>query len=240
MAEQQTESEQKGRIMLVDDEITHRKLIKTVLGAKKYDFIEVSSGLDAIELFKTEKFDMILMDLNMPGLTGIEAISQIKQLKRGVEIPIIMITAQSNLNGLIQGVEAGAVEYIVKPFNHDELRAKISAIYNFHKQRSELANAQTELERLKLLQQTIVTLSHHINNAFSSVSLFLQTVNPYDPEQVKELIKVVENQIGKVLAVIKGMEEMAKKSDIRLVDYPGATSEMLDIGDAMKKYMEEN
>jgi len=240
MAEQQTETEQKGRIMLVDDEITHRKLIKTVLGTKKYDFIEVSSGFDAIELFKTEKFDMILMDLNMPGITGLEAITQIKQLKRGVEIPIIMITAQSNLHGLIQGIESGAVEYIVKPFNHDELRAKINAIYNFHRQRLELANTQTELERLKLLQQTIVTLSHHINNAFSSVSLFLQTVNPHNPEQVKELIKVVENQIGKVLAVIKGMEEMAKKSDIKLVDYPGATSEMLDIGDAMKRYMEEN
>jgi CheY-like chemotaxis protein len=240
MSEDQIEAEQKGKIMLVDDEITHRKLIKTVLGSKKYDFIEVSSGIDAIELFKTEKFDMVLMDLNMPGLTGLEAISHIKKLERGLETPIIMITAQSNLQGLIQGIDYGAVEYIVKPFNHDELRAKINAIYNFHKQRSELANKQTELERLKLLQQTIVTLSHYINNAFSSVSLFLQTVDHNNPEQVKELIKVVENQIGKVLAVIKGMEEMAKNSDIKLVDYPGATSEMLDIADMMKKYIEEN
>jgi DNA-binding response OmpR family regulator len=151
-----------------------------------------------------------------------------------------MITAQSNLQSLLQGIDYGAIDYIVKPFNHDELRARINAIYNFHKQRLDIANKQTELERLKLLKQTIVTLSHHINNAFSSVSLFLQTVDPNNPGQVKELLKVVENQISKVLAVIKGMEEMAKNADIKLVDYPGATSEMLDIADTMKKYIEEN
>jgi DNA-binding response OmpR family regulator len=231
-------AEQKGKIMLVDDEMMHRKLIKTILGAKKFDYVEASSGNEALENFKREDFDLVLMDLNMPGLTGTEAIREIKKLEKGKETPIIMVTAQSNLQGLIEGIEFGAIEYIVKPFSHDELRAKVMAIYNFHKQRVELSGKQAELERLKLLQQTVVTLSHHINNALSSVSLFLQTVDPNDPEKVKELIKVVHGQSNKILAVIKGMEEMAKSSDIRLIDYPGATSEMLDITELMKKYIE--
>lgn len=230
--------EKKGKIMLVDDEMMHRKLIKTILGAKKFDFVEASSGNEALENFKREEFDLVLMDLNMPGLTGSETIREIKKLERGKETPIIMVTAQSNLQGLIEGIEFGAIEYIVKPFSHDELRAKVMAIYNFHKQRVELAGKQAELERLKLLQQTVVTLSHHINNALSSVSLFLQTVDPNDPDKVRELIKVTQSQSNKILAVIKGMEEMAKNSDIKLIDYPGATSEMLDITELMKKYIE--
>lgn len=228
----------KGKIMLVDDEMMHRKLIKTILGSKKFDFVEASSGNEALENFKREEFDVVLMDLNMPGLTGAETIREIKKLERGNQTPIIMVTAQSNLQGLIEGIEFGAIEYIVKPFSHDELRAKVMAIYNFHKQRVELAGKQAELERLKLLQQTVVTLSHHINNALSSVSLFLQTVDPNDPDKVRELIKVTQSQSNRILAVIKGMEEMARKSDIKLIDYPGATSEMLDITESMKKYIE--
>jgi DNA-binding response OmpR family regulator len=231
-------AEQKGKIMLVDDEMMHRKLIKTILGAKKFDYVEASSGNEALENFKREDFDVVLMDLNMPGLTGTETIREIKKLEKGKETPIIMVTAQSNLQGLIEGIEFGAIEYIVKPFSHDELRAKVMAIYNFHRQRIELSGKQAELERLKLLQQTVVTLSHHINNALSSVSLFLQTVDPNNPEKVKELIKVVQGQSNKILAVIKGMEEMARSADIRLIDYPGATSEMLDITELMKKYIE--
>lgn len=231
-------AEQKGRIMLVDDEMMHRKLIKTILGTKKFDFVEASSGNEALENFKREEFDVVLMDLNMPGLTGTETIREIKKLEKGKETPIIMVTAQSNLQGLIEGIEFGAIEYIVKPFSHEELRAKVTAIYHFHRQRVELAGKQAELERLKLLQQTVVTLSHHINNALSSVSLFLQTVDPNDPEKVKELIKVTQSQSNKILAVIKGMEEMAKNADIRLIDYPGATSEMLDITELIKKYTE--
>lgn len=230
--------EQKGKIMLVDDEMMHRKLIRTILGSKKFDYVEASSGNEALEFFKKEPFDLVLMDLNMPGLTGSECIREIKKLERGKETPIIMVTAQSNLQGLIEGIEYGAIEYIVKPFSHDELRAKVMAIYNFHKQRIELAEKQAELERLKLLQQTVVTLSHHINNALSSVSLFLQTVDPNDPEKVKELIKVTQMQSNKILAVIKGMEEMAKNADIKLIDYPGATSEMLDIAEFMKKHVD--
>jgi len=230
--------EQKGKIMLVDDEMMHRKLIKTILGSKKFDYVEASSGNEALENFKREEFDVVLMDLNMPGLTGAETIREIKKLERGKETPIIMVTAQSNLQGLIEGIEFGAIEYIVKPFSHDELRAKVMAIYNFHRQRLEVSGKQAELQRLKLLQQTVVTLSHHINNALSSVSLFLQTVDPNNPEKVKELIKVMHSQSNKILAVIKGMEEMAKTADIKLIDYPGATSEMLDIAELMKKYIE--
>ena len=146
MEENQSEQAvvQKGKIMLVDDEMMHRKLIKTILGAKKFDYVEASSGNEALENFKREEFDVVLMDLNMPGLTGAETIREIKKLERGKETPIIMVTAQSNLQGLIEGIEFGAIEYIVKPFSHDELRAKVMAIYHFHKQRIELAGKQVQ------------------------------------------------------------------------------------------------
>jgi DNA-binding response OmpR family regulator len=229
MLENQTKIESKGKVMIVDDDMMHRKLIRTVLGSGNYDFVEISSGIDAIETFKTANFDLILMDLNMPGLNGLDAINQIKQLDKGIEIPIVMITAQSNLHYLIQGLDYGAIDYIVKPFNHDELRAKVKTVYKFSKQRLELANKQAELERLKLLQQTVVTLSHHINNAFSSISLSIQTIDYNNYEDVKGLTGLVQNQMSKVLAIIKGMQKMAQNSDIKLIDYPGSSSEMLDI-----------
>lgn len=230
--------EKKGKILLVDDEITHRKLMKTILGISKFDFIEAENGFKALEFFQKDDFDIILMDLNMPGMTGAQTIQEIKKLEKGKQTPIIMVTAQSNIKGLIEGIELGAIEYIVKPFSHDELRAKVMAIYNFHKLRKELTVKQTEVERLKLLQQTVVTLSHYINNALSSVSLSLQTVDINNPEKVKTLIKIMQDQSNKILAVIKGLEEMAKKADIKLIDYPGATSEMLDISEDMLKYLE--
>jgi len=238
-AQNETEQEPKGRIMLVDDEKNHRKLLRATLGSK-YDYIEVSSGLEAIEMFKTEKFDLVLMDYNMPGLTGTEAISHIKKLDRGIETPIIMVSALSNLQNIIQGIDYGAIEYIVKPFNPDELRAKINAIYKFSKQQQQLAIKQAEIERLKLLQQTVITLSHYVNNAFSSISLSIQIVNTNDPNNVKELIKLVESQINKVLAVIKSIKEMAQNADIKLIEYPGAEYEMLDINETMNNRLSEN
>jgi DNA-binding response OmpR family regulator len=227
----------KGKILLVDDEIMHRKLIKTILGINKFDFTEAENGFQAIDLIKEKDFDLILIDLNMPGITGAQTIQKVKSMEKGAHLPIIMVTAQSNLKGLIEGIELGAIEYIVKPFSHDELRAKVNAIYKFNIIQKEVLKKETEIERLKLLQQTVVTLSHHINNALSSVSLSLQTVDPNNPDKVKNLIKITTEQSNKILAVVKSLEEMAKKADITLVDYPGATSEMLDISELMLKYL---
>jgi DNA-binding response OmpR family regulator len=232
-------AEEKGKVLLIDDEIMHRKLIKTVLGINKYTFTEAENGSQALDFVKNDEFDVILIDLNMPGLSGFDTIKELKKLEKGIQTPIIMVTAQSSLKGLIEGIELGAIDYIVKPFSHDEIRAKVNAIYKFHRMRKELSSKQAELERLKLLQQTVVTLSHHINNALSSISLYIQTVDPNDPEKVKAFIKITQEQSNKIIAVVKSIEEMAKKSDITLVDYPGTTSEMLDISEIMKKYLDK-
>jgi two-component system KDP operon response regulator KdpE len=113
-----------GRILVVDDEPQIRRVMKTALTAEGYTVVDAKSALDGLEKLRQERFDLALLDVNMPGMSGLEACSEIRA---GSDIGIIMLTVRNADAEKIAALDAGADDYVTKPFSMPELLARIRA-----------------------------------------------------------------------------------------------------------------
>jgi two-component system KDP operon response regulator KdpE len=111
-------------ILVVDDEPQIRRVLRATLSSTGYEVIEAQSGQEAIEMVVTERPELILLDVNMPGMSGLEACNKIRMSFDG---PIIMVTVRNTERDKIAALDAGADDYIVKPFAIGELLARIRA-----------------------------------------------------------------------------------------------------------------
>ena len=109
----------KPKILIVDDETTHLRMLETVLEAEDYETAKASDGQSAIKAVEEGFYDLVLMDIRMARMGGIEALEKIKTLNP--EIPIIMMTAYSSVATAVQAMKSGAFDYLTKPLDIDEL-----------------------------------------------------------------------------------------------------------------------
>jgi two-component system, OmpR family, response regulator MtrA len=113
-----------NKILVVDDDDALREMVGLVLNAAGYHTVFAADGLNAVEVFKSEEPDLVLLDIMLPGQSGIEVCKQIRALSG---TPIVMLTAKGDTEDVVHGLEAGADDYVVKPHNGAELLARIKA-----------------------------------------------------------------------------------------------------------------
>ncbi|WML45473.1 response regulator transcription factor [Neobacillus sp. PS3-40] len=163
------------KILLVDDEMRMLDLLALYLNPKGYHCQKATSALDAIHYLESDKVDIILLDVMMPKMDGWEACQEIR--KRW-DIPIIMLTARSEKMDVVKGLKLGADDYISKPFDEEELIARIEAILR----RKEGNNNRIEFNGLILNQDSYELLYNETHvpltpKEFSLLGLFLQNRN---------------------------------------------------------------
>ncbi len=113
-----------GKILIVDDEPQIRRVMKTALTTEDYVVVDARSATEAFEKLRQERFDLLLLDVNMPGMSGLEACYEIR---RTSEIAIIMLTVRNAEADKVAALDAGADDYVSKPFSMPELLARIRA-----------------------------------------------------------------------------------------------------------------
>ena len=116
-----------GRILVVDDEPQIRRVMRTTLTATGYEVSDARSGEEAVEKLGDEKFDLILLDVNLPGMSGLEACRMIRRETLVPDVAIIMLTVRNAEKDKVEALDAGADDYVVKPFGTPELLARIRA-----------------------------------------------------------------------------------------------------------------
>ncbi|MDX8529023.1 response regulator transcription factor [Mesorhizobium sp. MSK_1335] len=110
-------------ILVVDDEPPIRKLLRVGLGSQGYAVSEAPNAKAAIELMQTERPDLILLDLGLPGMTGLELLG--KWRSDGLDIPVVILSSRTDEAGIVSALELGADDYVTKPFGMNELVARI-------------------------------------------------------------------------------------------------------------------
>jgi two-component system, OmpR family, KDP operon response regulator KdpE len=113
-------------ILVVDDEPSLRKVIRASLAAGGYTVEEVGTGTDAVDLLQRQSFDLVLLDINMPGLNGLDACRKIRTI--APHTGIVMVTVRDAEEDKVRALEAGADDYVTKPFRFRELVARIGAV----------------------------------------------------------------------------------------------------------------
>ena len=114
-------------VMLVDDEERFLKTTKTLLDKADCHVATAADGLHAMEQLKSQPIDVIVLDVKMPGIDGVEVLRRIKELRPGVEV--IMLTGHSTLDTALRGLQLGAFDYLTKPCDISELKLKIKAAH---------------------------------------------------------------------------------------------------------------
>lgn len=116
----------KMKILAIDDNVVNLATIEQELKSE-YEVIPVNSGRRALKLIYQEKVDLILLDIQMPVMDGIETLKQIREHENGITVPVIMLTAKHDRATVIEGTKLGIMDYIVKPFDGEDLRRRIES-----------------------------------------------------------------------------------------------------------------
>jgi len=197
-------------ILLVDDSSFIHKVIKEFL-PDHYSYFSAKDANTALEMLKEKTFDIILTDVNMPGMSGIELCSVLKAGEYK-SIPIILMSSESNSNTVSKGLEAGANDYLIKPFNKEELITRLQTQF----QLIETLREKEDLAKTEATQALIVTMSHEINNPL--LIAMMKTSNLLKNKKNKfkmcedsklELIKI-ENELERIKEVMIKIRSIEK------------------------------
>jgi DNA-binding response OmpR family regulator len=121
-------SKKSNMVLVVEDDTEMRELLRIELEAEGFTILTATNGAQAMSTARTEQPEVILMDVQMPVMNGVEAAEILKDDHDTRHIPIIMITALERKEDIIKGFEAGAIDYITKPFFLPELKARVNAV----------------------------------------------------------------------------------------------------------------
>lgn len=117
-----------SKILVAEDEKDIRELIGFTLRFAGFEVLLATNGAEAVEMAEAEKPDLILLDVRMPKMTGYEACRKLKENTQTSKIPVVFLSAKGQDGEIQQGLESGAVEYILKPFAPDELSSQVRAL----------------------------------------------------------------------------------------------------------------
>ena len=137
-------------ILVVDDVMTNVLLLQVLLDKEGFNVVTANDGQAAIEIIRKDVPDLILLDINMPNMDGFEVIREVKKYSLYREIPVIFLTAMNDVDSIVKGFRLGGSDYITKPFNKEELMARI-----VH-QLSLLAAKRIIVKRTHVLKKTIL------------------------------------------------------------------------------------
>lgn len=157
-----------SKILVVDDEPSNLFLLEGLLSEEGFNVCTALNGLDAIDLAKKELPDVILLDIMMPKMTGIDVLEILIKDPLTVNIPVIMVTAKVEAEDVEEALNKGAVEYIKKPINEVEMLARLRTILRLKSQEDNLRSL------LKSKEEFISMVSHDVRGPFTSIAGFAE------------------------------------------------------------------
>lgn len=224
------------KILIADDQQKNIQVLGSLLRQENYIIGVAMNGRQALEmLLQSNDYDLVLMDINMPIMNGIEACKAIREHENLKEIPIIFLTALVESESIVLGFEAGGQDYVTKPFNSNELLARVNThlelkqnrdslrqVNNWLEQKvkertEELTVANSQLLKLDTAKTEFLNIiSHEIRTPLHGIIGALGILNEYQlPEEIKELMYVMEISANR-------LEEFSLKAlDISLLNTKG-------------------
>ena len=188
-----------GTILVVDDQPANLRAMNALLSRAGYTVLTASDAAQALALASQSTPDLILLDMMMPGVNGFELLALIKQDPALLRLPVVFLTAAQDREMLLRAFDAGAVDYVTKPFMPEELLARVNAHIG-------LKLTRDRLERVARERQQLVNLvAHDLKNPLSSV-LFASDMLLSDeckPERVPRYLQIIHESAGDAIGYIR-------------------------------------
>ena len=204
-------------ILVVDDQPINVQLLKRKLERENLRVIAAYNGLEALDQVGREKPDLILLDVMMPDMDGIEVCQRLQANEATRGIPVIFITARANKESKLEGLGVGAVDYITKPIDLDETLARVQTqlrVVAINRQIVDLTRRLEESRKAATIGAVTQGIAHNLNNLLGVVIGYLDLVKAYydQPEQVKKNAQHVEDAVQRIVSIIKQLSTLVVRS----------------------------
>jgi len=198
---------QNSLILIVDDVQQNIQVVGTMLREAGYSIMPATSGAAALQRVQKKLPDLILLDLMMPEMDGLEVCRHLKTDPATQPVPIIFLTASNEMSHLVQGLEAGAVDYVTKPFNPPELLARVRTHLELKHARDTIVRYGQELSRLNEEKNEFMGIvAHDLRSPLASIQGFAELLAddaPMEPEEAQD-------SAHRILDTAKRMAEMVQ------------------------------
>jgi signal transduction histidine kinase/CheY-like chemotaxis protein len=196
----------RGRILVVDDEPVNQQVLRSYLTPQHYQVVQAMSGEEALEILaRQQPFNLVLLDVMMPRMSGYELCQRIREKYLPSELPIIMITAKNQVSDLVEGLNTGANDYLTKPFSKDELLARLRTHLNLHNINAAAARFVPSAFIRSLGRESItdVQLGDHVEKEvtvlFADLRDYTGLAEKMTPEQNFKFVQSFNQRMGPVI-----------------------------------------
>lgn len=213
-------------ILLVDDDPLVLAGFREILSRAGFDVTAVFSGGEAIEQMETRKFDVILTDLLMPRVSGLDVLRFCRE--KHPDSVVIVVTGYASVRSAVEALRLGAHDYLIKPCDEHELLFRVNmGIERVHLHR-ELRAKELDAEKMKAIAQTAVTVNDQINTPLNVIlnSAELIRMKSPCPDDVQQSLDFINQEVGKIKQVI---QRLAKIADPKIKEYSGGSVFMVDM-----------
>jgi len=206
-----------AKILVVDDQPINVQLLKRKLERDKLEVLTANNGLEALEQVKAHKPDLILLDLMMPDMDGMEVAQRLSASSETRSIPIIFVSARSTKESKLEGLNVGAVDYITKPIDLDETIARVQTQLRFaaiNRENLELQRRLEESRRAATIGAVAQGIAHNLNNLLGVVIGYLDLIkNGFDkPATVKKNAQNLDDAIQRIVGIVRQLSTLVVKS----------------------------
>ena len=224
------------RVLFADDDVIARTLLSAVLSQMGHEPREATDGAHAWELFQESPVPLVILDVNMPVLDGLEVCRRIRAHDAGRETFVLVVTARDGRDDLNAVLDAGADEYVTKPSSPENLRARLEIAERRIMQHRARRAAEAELARARWLAgigETTIALEHEINNPLSALlghaELLLMDDGLTDDQ--RDQLQIIREQASRIADVVR---RLARLKNPQSVEYL-AGARMIDLSRTMGK-----
>ena len=202
--------ENKGKILIVDDEPINLDFFDVMLSKLGFEVSKAEDGEEALELIRSEKPDLILLDNIMPKISGWEVTRTVKQSEEYADFrstPIIMFSAMDDVKDKIEGFELGVEDYITKPFNFSEVLARIKAVLRSRDLSVQVIERERRIALVESLNQSLIYFTQHLRKPVTALLEAARDLDTNDTEAVKSFVQDAQREFETTLATLDGLEE---------------------------------
>ncbi len=246
-------TENKKKVLIVEDNQENTDLLVFFLRPKGYEITTVADGLQAIEAVEKEKPDIILLDIMLPKMNGFEVCEKLKSDNCTKSIPILMITALKELKDKIKALEAGADDFISKPFENIELLARVKSLLRLKEYHDQLEATNAELEEKnetlmrmdKFKEELINLIVHDMKNPLfviqGNLQMMSMNLDQSPTETLKKYTKRIERSSQQLLRMVVNLLDISRFEEGNLVlkqDVADFNKIVNEISDRVKEYPE--
>ncbi|MBU0763380.1 MAG: hybrid sensor histidine kinase/response regulator [Bacteroidetes bacterium] len=226
----------KANILIVDDNINNIKVVGSILKSDEYEVEFALNGKDAVVWLEEQPFDLILLDVMMPEMDGFEACSLIKKIPDRSDIPVIFFTAKTDAESIKRGFHAGGVDYITKPFNPEELLARVDTHIRLKRSGDIIRKQNEKLESLLATRDRFFSIiAHDLKNPVYGLYILAENtekqVGNMTPGQLVEFIKEIKDASAESYDLLEKLLEWSRLQTGSLAADPAR----LNLGELIQK-----